>query len=147
MASDLYDLRTIADYQFGGGVGKLLFPEEVNFTYTKSDRIRQVTLGNRHVATLKTTGRFTLGVKGAELIRRETEPPEHRVVFGNESIPFLEDGRNGFAKFVRKTDPKLRSRDEVLITGPGDSLLGTGRTEMSSKEMLEFDRGVAVKQR
>ena len=147
MASNLRDVRQIANYQFGEGVGKVLFPDGVEFTYTKSDRVRQIYLDGSHVATLKTSGRFSLGRRGASLLHENVDPPSLRVRFGEESEPFLRDGRNGFAKFVQEVDPEVRCRDEVVITGPGDELLGAGRAELSAREMKEFGRGVAVKQR
>jgi archaeosine-15-forming tRNA-guanine transglycosylase len=67
-----------------------------------------------------------------------------RVEFGDESISFLRDGRNGFAKFVVRVDDEIRAGDEVLITGPDDEFVTTGRAELCADEMHDFETGVAV---
>lgn len=73
------------------------------------------------------------------------EPPTYRVQVGEESVSFVGDGANAFAKFVRSVGPTIRPGDEVLVvTGEADTLIGVGRAELSATGMLDFDRGVAV---
>ncbi len=67
--------------------------------------------------------------------------------FGEESVPYIRDGRNGMAKFVVDVDPELRALDEVIVVGPGDEFISAGRAELSPGEMMDFDSGVAVKTR
>lgn len=138
------EARRIADYQFGGGAGEALFRDAVEFRTSRSGRTRQVIDEGERVATLKASGRFTLGELGARRLHEVFEAPRLRVEFGEESVPYLEDGKNGFAKFVRCVDAGVRARDEVLVTGPGDELLASGRAELSAGEMLDFDIGMAV---
>jgi len=137
-------VRLVADYQFGKGAGEVLFPEEVEFKLSSTGRVSQVFLGGDRLATLKTDGRFTLSDDAGESLHRATEPPRMRVEFGEESVPYLNDGRNGFAKFVRRVDDRIRARDEVLVTGPEDDFVTTGRAELCPVEMRDFETGVAV---
>jgi len=144
MGDRLEKIRLVADYQFGEGAGNAIFPGEVEFKLSSTGRISQVLLGGERLATLKTDGRFTLSDEGGRRLHEATEPPRTRVEFGEESVPYLEDGRNGFAKFVRRVDDEIRPRDEVLVTGPDDSFVTTGRAELSPDEMRDFETGVAV---
>jgi len=141
---DLSKVRTVADYQFGRGVGDALFPDEADFKRTRTGRVSQVLLDGERLATLKTDGRLTLSDTSGELLHGDLEPPRGRVEFGDESIPYLRDGRNGFAKFVVRVDDRVRARDEVLVTGPGDEFVTTGRAELCAEEMRDFETGVAV---
>lgn len=140
----LSKVRLVADYQFGKGSGEALFPGNVEFKLSSTGRVSQIFLDGSRLATLKTDGRFTLSDDGGKRLHGATDPPRMRVRFGEESVPFLRDGRNGFAKFVRDVDDRIRARDEVLVTGPKDDFVTTGRAELSPVEMRDFEKGVAV---
>ncbi len=140
-------LRTIADYQFGRSAGAALFPsdEAPEITRSTAGRPRQVRDDTGRLVTLGRDGRFTLGYAGGRRLDAELDPPAYRVAVGDESIPFVRDGQNAFAKFVKTVDPAVRSVDEVLVVHheTGD-LLGVGRAELPAKAMRDFDRGMAV---
>ena len=143
----LDELRAIADYQFGAGAGEALFPsdEELSVTRTSSGRPRQIhTAGGDRLATYGTDGRFRLGLAGGRRLQAGLADPAYRVVVGDESEPFVRDGRNAFAKFVQRADEGIRPRDEVLVEHEDGSLLAVGRAELSGGGMLEFDSGMAV---
>jgi uncharacterized protein with predicted RNA binding PUA domain len=141
---DLSKVRTVADYQFGRGAGEAVFPDDVEFKRSRTGRVSQVLRDGERLATLKTDGRLTLSNAGGERLHDVFDVPRARVEFGDESVPYLRDGRNGFAKFVERVDDRIRARDEVLVTGPGDEFITTGRAELSAVEMRDFDMGVAV---
>jgi predicted RNA-binding protein (TIGR00451 family) len=44
-------------------------------------------------------------------------------------------------------DEDIRANDEVIVVNTKDELLATGRAILSAFEMLEMERGVAVKVR
>lgn len=141
---DLTKVRRVADYQFGKGAGEAIFPDEAEFKKSRTGRVSQVLLDGSRLATLKTDGRLTLSDLGGERLHSRFDPPRMRVEFGDESVPYLRDGRNGFAKFVERVDDSIRARDEVLVTGPDDSFVTTGRAELCAEEMRDFGTGVAV---
>jgi len=141
---DLKKVRRVADYQFGKGAGEAIFPDGAEFKRSRTGRVSQVLLDGDRLATLKTDGRLTLSDKGGDRLHSRFEAPRMRVEFGDESVPYLRDGRNGFAKFVERVDNGVRARDEVLVTGPDDSFVTTGRAELSAEEMRDFETGVAV---
>ena len=155
-ADVLADLRTGADYQFGAGAGAALFPSEGSTTIRRSSggRPRQNIAGDvddtpgsaegDRIASYGTDGRFTLGITGGLRLLSAFPAPARRVVVGEESEPFVRDGRNAFAKFVTVADDGIRPGDEVLVVNDDDELFAVGRAELSGAEALAFDSGVAV---
>lgn len=147
MTDEADRLRTIARYQFGVGAGEALFSDDLAYERSSSGRIRQVFVDGDRVATLKTTGRFSLSREGARRLHAASEPPRWRVVFDEQSVPYLEDGRSGFAGFVVAVDDDVRAGDEVVVTGPDDGFVAAGRAELSACEMRDCESGMAVRVR
>lgn len=140
----LADLRTIATYQFGELAGEALFPPTASLSIerSKSGRPRQIVGESGRLASLTTTGRFTLGLAGGEVLHDAIDG--YRVAVGDESEPYVRDGRNVFAKFVTSVDSAIRPGDEVLVVHRDGGLLAVGRAQLSATGMRDFDRGVAV---
>jgi uncharacterized protein with predicted RNA binding PUA domain len=142
-------LRRVADYQFGAGAGTALFPPDLDLsvTHTSSGRPRQIRATGGRLVTYGTDGRFRLGIAGGRRLQRGLDAPAYRVVVGDESEPFVRDGRNVFAKFVRTVDEAVRPGDEVLVEHADGQLLAVGRAELSGAGMLDFGTGMAVRVR
>lgn len=138
-------LRAVADYQFGAGAGVALFPDDgaLDVLRSSTGRPQQVrTDDDTRVVSYTVEGRFTLGIAGGRRLLASIGRP--RVEVGDESEPFVRDGKNAFAKFVRSVDDDVRPGDEVLVTFDGD-LLAVGRAELPADGMRDFETGVAVK--
>lgn len=142
-------LRTIADYQFGAGAGEALFPPEVDLEISRSSsgRPRQIFRAGRRLVTFGTDGRFTLGLAGGHRLGDALDPPANRVVVGDESEPYVRDGKNVFAKFVQRVDDDVRAGDEVLVEHRAGDLIAVGRAELSATAIRDFETGMAVKVR
>jgi uncharacterized protein with predicted RNA binding PUA domain len=146
--TELATLRTVADYQFGAGAGVALFPDtDLDVHRTSSGRAQQVKAAGGRVVSYGTDGRFTLGIEGGRRLHAALAPPVARVVVGDDSEPFVRDGKNAFAKFVVEVDPDLRPGDEALVVHEEGTLLGVGRAELPASGMLDFETGMAVKVR
>lgn len=146
--SALRRVRTIAEYQFGAGVGEGLFPEGCEFTLSTTGRIRQVTYEGERLATVRAQdGLLTLSIQGGSRLQRVLPPPRSRVILIDEVAPFVSQGKNAFAKHVQDADPAIRCGDEVLVVTADDRLLATGSAVLSGREMLSFNYGAAVKVR
>ncbi|WP_424003129.1 PUA domain-containing protein [Haloarcula salina] len=147
--SEFRGLRRAADYQFGGGGGAALFADAdaLDVTHTSSGRPRQVHAGDGRVATYGSDGRFRLGLAGGRRLLDAFAAPRHRVVVGDESEPFVREGRNAFAKFVQSADDGLRPGDETLVVHEDGDLLAVGRAELPGSGMDDFETGMAVKVR
>lgn len=150
--SERETLRTIADYQFGTGAGRALFPagEELTVIRTSSGRPQQVRqsdefpeseIENRRVVSYGIDGRFTLGITGGKRLYDAIDRPTVEV--GDESVPFVRDEKNAFAKFVRDADEEIRPGDEVIVTHES-TVLAVGCAELSAHAMRDFETGVAV---
>ena len=140
-------LETVADYQFGPGAGAALLEGDVVVQRTSSGRPQQIIADGERVLSYGTDGRFTLGAAGGRRLQSALEPPAYRVVVGDDSEPFVRDGKNVFAKFVRTVDPDVRPGDEVLVEHYDGDLLAVGRAELSADAMRDFETGMAVKVR
>ncbi|WP_267642611.1 PUA domain-containing protein [Haloarchaeobius amylolyticus] len=143
---DAPELRTLADYQFGSGAGAALFPPTADLTVkrTSSGRPEQILAADGRLVSHGTDGRFTLGIAGGRRLHEALEAPTGRVVVGDDSEPFVRDGKNVFAKFVQDADADIRPGDEVLVVHYEGHLLGVGRAELSADAMLDFGSGMAV---
>jgi len=138
-------LTRIADYQFGAGAGQALFGEsDLEITRSTSGRPRQVHTPAGRLVTYNTDGRFTLGVEGGRRLADALAAPAYRVVVGDDSEPFVREGRNVFAKFVQTVDPDVRPGDEAVVVHEDGDVLGVGRVELPASDMLEFETGMAV---
>jgi uncharacterized protein with predicted RNA binding PUA domain len=148
LGDDGPDLRRMANYQFGQGAGPALFPTDGDFEVKRSSsgRPQQVIAPAGRVVSLGVDGRFTLGLEGGRRLGA-LDHPQNRVVVGDDSEPFVREGRNTFAKFVTAADPEIRPGDEVLVVHDRGDLLAVGRAELGADAMLDFDAGMAVKVR
>lgn len=142
-------LRHAADYQFGHGGGEALFDDfdALSIVRTSSGRPRQVTAEEGRLVSYGNDGRFTLGVAGGHRLLAAFDDLRYHVVVGDESEPFVREGRNVFAKFVDEADDAIRPGDEVLVVHVDGRLLAVGRSELSGSGMLDFETGMAVKVR
>ncbi|MFD1641119.1 PUA domain-containing protein [Halohasta litorea] len=147
-ARDIDALRTVASYQFGAEAGTTLFPADESFEIRRSTggRPRQVHTDDARLVSYGVDGRFTLGIAGGRRLL-EIPAPANRVVVGDDSEPFVREGKNVFAKFVSEVDPEIRPGDEVLVVHERGELLAVGRAELSADGMADFDSGMAVKVR
>jgi len=139
-------IRSVADYQFGRGVGTVLFPESVSVAFSRrTGRIRYVFLKGERLATMKPTdGLFSLSLAGAGRIVKHTRCV---VVVRDDVTKFIADGGDVFAAHVVSVDDDVRARDEVIVIDRAGRVLAVGRASLSGGEMKAFKRGVAVKVR
>lgn len=144
--ADLSALRTLADYQFGRGAGDGLFPEDESLRIERSSsgRPRQVLADEGRLVSLGLDGRFTLGIEGGRRLVQTLDAPAYRVVVGDESEPFVRDGKNAFNKFVCRVDDAIRSGDEVAVVHERGDVLAVGRAELDAAAMGDFETGMAV---
>ena len=149
MESALRRIRSIADYQFGKGVGVRLFPENVDIVYSKATgRIRYVNLNGERLATLRPTdGLLSLSITAAMSISENADFARCFVTVRKDVSEFVAAGGDVFAAHVVKADDAIRAKDEVIVVDEDNRVLAVGRALLSSMEMKVFKTGVAVKVR
>jgi len=142
-------IRSVADYQFGKGVGAKMFPRNVEILFSKrTGRIRYVYLDSKRLATLRPTdGLFSLSITGAKRIVENAGSAKCFVTVKSDVSKFIAEGGDVFAVHVVRADYEIRPKDEVIIFDEGGKVLAVGRAVLSSEEMEAFKRGVAVKVR
>jgi uncharacterized protein with predicted RNA binding PUA domain len=142
-------IRSVADYQFGKGVGEALFPQNVEITYSKrTGRIRYVFLNGKRLATLRPLdGLFSLSIEGARRIVESGVPVKCLVTVKNDVSKFIAEGGDVFAAHVIRADSEIRPKDEVIVVNEKGEVLAVGKAVLSGEEMTAFKVGVAVKVR
>jgi uncharacterized protein with predicted RNA binding PUA domain len=149
MENSLAKVRSIADYQFGKGVGLELFPSNVEIQYSpRTGRIRYINIDGERLATLRPTdGVLSLSIKAAVFMAEKTSFAKCFVTVKNDVSKFIAEGGDVFAVHVVKVDEEVGARDEVIVLDEDGQVLAVGRTLLSSEEMKAFKTGVAVKVR
>ena len=144
MDSALSRVRSIADYQFGKGIGAKLFPENVEITYSKTTgRIRYVHLNGKRLATLRPTdGLLSLSITAARLLFENKSLAKCFVTVQQDVSTFVADGHDVFAAYVVKVDNAIHAKDEVIVADEDSHVLAVGRALLSSSEMQAFKTGV-----
>jgi predicted RNA-binding protein (TIGR00451 family) len=145
----LQRIRSIADYQFGKEVGRILFPNNVRIVYSKrTGRIRHIFLEDKLLATLRPKdGFFSLTIEGAKRLLKKIELLRCKVEVNDEVAGFIAEGRNLFAKHVVDADNDIRPNEEVIILDSKSRLLAVGKATLTGREMKRFHTGVAVRTR
>ena len=149
MENNLTKVRSIADYQFGKGVGVQLFPDNIEIQYSpRTGRIRYINLSGERLATLRPTdGVLSLSIKAAQVMAKNKHLSKCFVTVKNEVSKFIAAGGDVFALHVVKVDEEVRAKDEVIALDEEGNVLAVGRTVLSSEEIKAFKIGVAVKVR
>lgn len=149
MDNVLRRIRSVADYQFGKGVGTKLFPKNVEVAFSKrTGRIRYVYLDGKRLATLRPTdGLFSLSISGANRIVEQANLAKCFVTVQDGVSKFIADGGDVFAAHVVKADGEIRPKDEVIVVDEDGKVLAVGRAVLAGEEMRAFKKGVAVKVR
>jgi uncharacterized protein with predicted RNA binding PUA domain len=149
MENQLGKVRSIADYQFGKGVGAKLFPDNIEIQLSpRTGRIRYINLGGERLATLRPTdGLLSLSIKAAQFMAKNTPEAKCFVTVKNDVAQYIAKGGDVFAVHVVKVDDEVGAKDEVIAIDEDGNVLAVGRTVLSSREIRAFKTGVAVKVR
>jgi uncharacterized protein with predicted RNA binding PUA domain len=147
--SPLRGIRSIADYQYGEGVGSKLFPDNVQIQYSPATgRIRYINLNGERIATLRPTdGLLSLSIDAARTLAKSSPSAQCFVTIRQDIAKFVADGGDVFAAHIIKADPEIHAKDEVIVLDEAGKVLAVGRAFLSSAEMAAFKTGVAVKVR
>ena len=142
-------IKAIADYQFGNGVGEILFKGDLTIEKSKkTGKIRHVYSNGNLIANMRASDSFfVLAKEGAIRLHSFKDFPENRVVVNKDSEPFAREGKSVFSKFVVDCDTNIRSKDEVLIVNEEDDLLAFGKALLNHNEIMDFNNGQAIKTR
>lgn len=111
----------------------------------RTGRLRWATFEGRPMFQFGNDGIPRPTFAGGELLRHHAPAPKERVVVSPDAVPFVEQGRSLFARFVAGADPGLAPGMSALLVDGNDRLLAVGRLLLAPHEMPLLRRGVAVK--
>jgi conserved protein with predicted RNA binding PUA domain len=142
-------VRSVADYQFGKGVGAKLFPDNIEIQLSpRTGRIRYISLNGERLATLRPTdGLLSLSIKAAQTMAEKAPEAKCFVTVQNDVAKYIAKGGDVFAVHVVKVDEEVGAKDEVIAVDENGQVLAVGRTLLSSGEIKAFKTGAAVKTR
>ena len=142
-------VKTILDYQFGKGIGKIFTDGETELVISrKTKRLRNLLLDGQHVASLShRRGMFILQKRGAELLHENSSNSMYRVIVNSETAEFNRKGKSVFCKFIEDIDTELKCLDECIVVNPEDELLAFGKLMIGPKEIELGQQGMAVRVR
>jgi uncharacterized protein with predicted RNA binding PUA domain len=145
----LQRIRSVADYQFGRGAGKMLFPDNVEIQFSRATgRIRYVNLNGERLATLRPTdGLLSLSIAAARRLAAASGSCRCLVTVRSDVAQFVAEGGDVFAAHVVNVDEGVHAKEEVIVVNEKSKVVGVGRAVLSGSEMLAFKSGVAVKVR
>lgn len=133
------------DAIFGFGVSDGL-PENLHFEYSKrTGRIKNISIGNQLVATLRKDGGLALTIFGATELLKNRRFKENCVLPCEEAVPFVSEGRSLFCKHVEWCGSNVKLGSDVAIIDRNDRVIAIGRALFGSKVMKKYHKGVAVK--
>ena len=149
---DINMVRKLVDKDFGEGAGTALLPEGHIVLMSKApsaDRMDEVVVDGAVVGAIRhdigSGWKFIPRMQGALRIRKGMT--KGYVVCDASAVPFIKESKNLMAPGVKDAHPDIKFGDEVLIVDPDMNIVATGFARMSAGEMVESDKGVAVKTR
>lgn len=135
-------IKTILDYQFGKGAGKLIDNYQMEIS-RKTRRIKRIYRDKKLIGTFRASDGFFLpSVFGAGLLRRKIKKV---FVRDRDVAEYLRNGSDLFSKFVWKSE-EIYPGEEVAVCYRKE-VFCVGRALLNWKEMKEFKKGIAVKTR
>jgi 7-cyano-7-deazaguanine tRNA-ribosyltransferase len=139
-------LRAVLTYQWGPEVASMVNLEGLSIVISRSTgKIRHVKLGSEIIFTLvPTTGLFTATYEGGFQLLKHDLDSKYIVRLDDEVREYVTDGKSALAKFITHANPNLRAGEEVVVVDSSNTLLGVGKALLTGREMIAFQRGVAV---
>lgn len=138
VSTQLKFLRTIADYQFGKGIGSILLPDNVKI-FGQKDLGLRVQLEDKYLLTFRPkTGLLTLSIEAGKRLSGYTS---NTITFNGTDI----EGSTIFANAIIKANDEICPNDEVLVVNIEGELLAVGTSYISGDLLVKMKRGKGVK--
>ncbi|MCG3221894.1 MAG: DUF5591 domain-containing protein [Candidatus Heimdallarchaeota archaeon] len=130
----LKQLRAVADYQYGNGVGKTLFNGTIKIK-GKYPRDRQIFRNKEHIANIRSKDGFlTIQPQSAQEI---VDLSYTNLEFGDERV----SGSNIYAPGCLKADKRIHPNDDILVVF-NNQVIATGTAVVSGEDMNKMTSGI-----
>ena len=149
---DIRMVRKLVEKDFGESAGTALLPEGHIVLMSKApaaDRMDEVVVDGAVVGAIRhdigSGWKFISRMQGALRICKGMS--KGYVVCDASAVKFVKESKNLMAPGVKDAHPDIKIGDEVMVVDPDMNIVATGTAKMSAKEMIDSDKGVAVKTR
>ncbi|MCI4358128.1 MAG: tRNA guanosine(15) transglycosylase TgtA [Thermoplasmata archaeon] len=127
------------------GANEVLSRGLVGERSTRTGRLRGVVREGNRLFTIGNDGLPRPTWLGAELVHAARAFPAQRIIADSDAVPFVEEGRSLFSRFVKGGDSSLIPGSSALVVDESDRLLAVGRLVLAPPEMGRIPRAVAVR--
>lgn len=137
------EIKSIADFQFGKGAGKLLIGSSARFFQSRDERYKEIygyesygkiLLGRYH----RNSGHIQLTYQGGQ---RLVELKANSLILNTDDL----QGSTVFKPAIDSISPGLCSGDEVLILNPNGNYIGIGTMVVNAETGMKLRRGAIAK--
>ncbi|MHA1590931.1 MAG: DUF5591 domain-containing protein, partial [Candidatus Heimdallarchaeaceae archaeon] len=136
ISSKIRRMQAVADFEYGSGIGEILFPYSVKIK-GKYPRDQQIYKDNEHIATYVTrSGYLSLFPKYANLILSKTE---NILEFGANRV----SGSNIYAPGVVHANNRIQPNDEIFIVHE-NQIIATATALVSGSDMNKMTSGIVA---
>jgi len=137
-------IKYTLDALFGQGVSKYL-PKNVLITYSKNTgRIKHVHQNDNLLCTLRTDGGLAITPFFAQMLMKSKKFKENCLGIDDDSKAFVEEGSSVFCKHVIWCGKNVIIGGDVAVIY-SDKVIAVGKAVLSTRMILSFKKGVAVK--
>ena len=137
-SKDVEFLQTIADYQFGEGIGEKMFQGYYRLSQKPKQNIRIMKDGKQKSVIQHKTGQLMLTKEtGKTLVALK----KYYLVFDGEELK----GSTIFNVGVKEADPNIRPTDVIVILNALGEFKAVGTATASGKDMVAMSTGQAAK--
>ena len=138
-------VESLLRWEYGPVVGPMLAASGVGQRSRRSGRLRTILVGERPAFVVGVDGIPRPTFFGAAQLLPLLSDARGRVVVADDAVPFVQQGRSLFARFVVSADPSLVPDSSAILVDGSDALLAVGRLVLAPHEMPQLRRGVAVR--
>lgn len=121
---------------------------DFTFQYSKrTGRIKNFSIKNRLVATLRTDGGLALTIFGAMELLKDKKFKQNCVIPTEQALEFVRIGRSLFCKHVEWCGSNVEVGSDVAIIDRVDNVVAVGRALVGHNTMGSYRKGIAVRVR
>ena len=135
-------IRSAVDSSYGDGCGRMLIPDDRTALFLSAQNMRHLMINGGIVGRLYDSGVFSLNASGLGII--SSVMTRNRLTCDHDSAYFIAKGRNLMVTGVTDCPPGLSAGDRVAVFDEKGRPVAEGVMKMSSEEIGEADKGVAV---
>lgn len=140
-------VRDIADYQFGKGIGKKLFPDNCRVEISRrTGKPKYIYLDGEILATIRYPDNLlALTLEGAKRLLEAANNSALRVIVKKNAVGKVKQGMGPLPREIAYYDERIRPGDEVVLLDEDGELIAVGKAVVSGATFKGLERGNVVK--